>query len=552
MLLGNSLRSVLGRAAIMLFLVAGTFLLVAPSAGAHSLLLRAVPAADSTLASSPGSIVLTFTEPPDTNLSLIEVVDVRAHQVAGVSKTRPVAGDPAQLQVTLAEPLPTGIYTVNWRAVSSVDGHVSADSFAFGVGVAPPRSTAATGGFAGTSTWLGSASVAGKWLLFAGLALLLGAAATTLAVLRGPLLPAGGRNMLRLAWVLALAGYVVVVEAERASAGFHSLLPFFQSEEGWPVALLGIAVLAAGAALAALEVAPSRWTLAAVGAVAAAALFLHGMGGHANGPSHVRVLNLTVQWVHLVAAAVWIGGLAWLLLSVRGQSPAGRAAAVKRFSVLAGWALVLVAVSGVLRAVSEVGGVGSLVTTSFGVTLLAKVGLFLMLVPLGGLNRYRSLPALLGGAGEQRFRWTSRAELVVAAGILVLAGFLSGLAPANVAAAAVAAPAQVVVSGADYATTVRVHLTVTPGTVGANSFAAQVSDYASGKAATARSVQLEFSLPAQPSVGPSSLTMQRASDGSWRARGLELSVAGVWTCDVVIQKDAGAVVVPLTIRAALP
>jgi copper transport protein len=548
MLLGSALR----RAAIMLSLVAGAFLTVAPSAGAHSLLLRAVPAADSTLASSPGSIVLTFTEPPDPNLSLIEVVDARAHPLAGVSKTRPVAGDPAQLQVTLADHLPPGTYTVNWRAVSSVDGHVSADSFAFGVGVAPPRSSPVKAGLTGTSAWLTAASVAGKWLLFAGLALLLGAATTTWAALRASVLPAGGRSVLRVAWALALAGYIIVVEAERASAGFHSLLPFFQSKEGWPVALLGIAVLAAGAALAGLEVAPSRWMLAAVGAVAAAALFLHGMGGHANAPSHVRGLNLMVQWVHLVAAAVWIGGLAWLLLGVRGQSPAARAAAVRRFSVLAGWALVLVAVSGVLRAVSEVGAVGSLVTTSFGVTLLVKVGLFLTLVPLGGLNRYRSLPALLGGGGEQRFRWTSRAELVVAAGILGLAGLLSGLAPANVAAAAVAAPAQVVVSGADYATTVRVHLTVTPGTVGANSFAAQVTEYASGKTASARSVQLEFSLPAQPSVGPSSLTMRQATDGSWRARGLELSVAGVWTCDVVIQQAAGAVVVPLTLRAALP
>jgi copper transport protein len=540
------------RAVVMLALVIVAFLVPAPAAGAHSLLLRSTPAADSTLANAPSLIVLTFTEPPDPNLSLIEVVDSRARPVAGISKTRPVAGRPSELQVTLEKPLPKGIYTVNWRAVSTVDGHVAADSFAFGVGVVPPDITPATGGLSGTSRWLTAVSVAGKWLLFSGLALLLGAATTTLAALRGRPVPTGGRLMLRLAWLLALIGVGVTVEAERATVGLHSLLPFFQSKEGWPVVLVGIAVLAAGAALVVFELWPTRWTLAAVGAVAAAALFLHSMAGHANGPSPVRGLNLMVQWIHLVAVGVWIGGLAWLLLSVREQPPEERAATVRRFSRLAGYALALVAVSGVLRAVSEVGAFGNLVTTSFGTALMVKVGLFLVLAPLGALNRYRSLPGLISGDDQRGFRRTSRAELVVAACIVGLSGFLSGLAPANIAAAGAATPRQVIVTGADYATTVRVHLAVAPGSVGANTFVAQITDYASGKTATARSVQLEFSLPLQPSVGPSSLDLRPAAGGTWSARGLELSVAGTWTCDVVVQQAAGAVVVPLTIHAALP
>ena len=87
-----------------------------------------------------------------------------------------------------------------------------------------------------------------------------------------------------------------------------------------------------------LELWPSRWVWTAVGALAAAAMFLHAMAGHANGPSPVRVLNLTVQWVHLLAVGVWIGGLAWLLLGVRRQQHEERAASVRRFSLVAGYA----------------------------------------------------------------------------------------------------------------------------------------------------------------------------------------------------------------------
>jgi methionine-rich copper-binding protein CopC len=127
------------RAAVILTVVAAACLALASSAGAHSLLLRSAPAADSTLAGSPSMIVLTFTEAPDPNLSLVEIVDSRAHPVAGVSKPRSIPGRPNELQVTLGHPLPKGVYTVNWRSVSTVDGHVSADSFAFGIGVVPPE-----------------------------------------------------------------------------------------------------------------------------------------------------------------------------------------------------------------------------------------------------------------------------------------------------------------------------------------------------------------------------------------------------------------------------
>ena len=73
---------------------------------------------------------------------------------------------------------------------------------------------------------------------------------------------------------------------------------------------------------------------------------------------------------------------------------------------------------------------------------------------------------------------------------------LAGLAPAAIAAAAakLAASNHIVLSGADYATTVRVRLAVTPGTVGRNSFVASVNDYASGvPLAGVRHVTLDFS-----------------------------------------------------------
>ena len=58
-------------------------------------------------------------------------------------------------------------------------------------------------------------------------------------------------------------------------------------------------------------------------------------------------------------------------------------------------------------------------------------------------------------------------------------------------------------------------------------------------------MKLDFSLPGKPSLNASTLPLGKASDGSWRGAGLQLSVVGRWHIDVVIQEAAGGVTVPL-------
>ena len=68
---------------------------------------------------------------------------------------------------------------------------------------------------------------------------------------------------------------------------------------------------------------------------AAVAMLLHVWSGHADGASPYRPLILIEQWAHFVAIGAWVGGLVWLLLGLRGQEAADRAAAVRRFSRIA-------------------------------------------------------------------------------------------------------------------------------------------------------------------------------------------------------------------------
>jgi methionine-rich copper-binding protein CopC len=95
---------------------------------AHSFPKSSVPAANSTLKSSPTEVVITFTDPLEPRFSTIEVTD-RAGQRVDASDAHIVGGDAHRFAVSL-HPLPAGTYTVSWHA-TSIDTHKTQGSFRF-------------------------------------------------------------------------------------------------------------------------------------------------------------------------------------------------------------------------------------------------------------------------------------------------------------------------------------------------------------------------------------------------------------------------------------
>src|SRR5213594_3058950 len=144
-------------------------LIAAPPALGHALLRQSEPPDGAALDAPPDRIVITFTEEPEPALSLIKVVDSSGREAAG-GPGRTVAGQPLNLQLQLA-PLPKGIYTVTWRTVSRVDGHVTGGAFAFGVGIAPVGPT--TQPAAPPPSIL---DVVARWIFYVGVSVLVGGA----------------------------------------------------------------------------------------------------------------------------------------------------------------------------------------------------------------------------------------------------------------------------------------------------------------------------------------------------------------------------------------
>ena len=572
-----------GRLAALLPLAGLWLLATGPVAAAHGTLQSSDPSDGSSLARAPSAVTLRFTERPDPGLSTVRVLDSSGRVVAG-GPARPVPGRPAELRVPL-EGLPAGGYTVTWRIVSAVDGHRTDGVFGFGVGPAAGPRLPATQAVAEVRTTSAPAplAVAGRWAWYWGLALLVGAAATGLLVFGGRL-PGRPGPLLGLGLAAATAGLAAMTTAARADAAVplgHMLTSTTGHWLLWRAATLAAAAVAAWSVATRRAAAPpdpgpgpataepalparsaGAWALVALGTAGAAGMLVHALAGHAAGPSSLRLLNLLAQWAHLLAVGVWIGGLAWLLaaLSARGAAFSTREVVV-RFSRLAGISLAVVVLTGVARTVDELGGWRRLADSGFGRALDLKLVLFAGLVALGALNRYRIVPLFSAGSRRRaaaRLRRSVGAELSLAAAVLAAAALLSQLAPGVPAGGSrparpgpVAAPA-LQATGSDWATTIRVSLTVTPGAAGPNRFTATVADFDTGSRLPVDRVELAGTPAAHPDVGTVRLELTEAPDGRWLGQGRLLSLAGRWDLTTTIQQAGGGVVVPLAVDVPTP
>src|SRR5690606_27558333 len=157
---------------------------------------------------------------------------------------------------------------------------------------------------------------------------------------------------------------------------FVDQLVSFATEVTLGRSLLATVIVAAVVAMLALLVTTptgATWTLA----LAVSAFAFQSATGHASqNSSH----ELALSSLFLLGAAVWIGALLGLAL-LAGRLGNDAAPAVRRFSVLAGWCLAAVAVSGVVSAVIRVGTLAEL-GSRYGVLVLVKVAL---LAVLGGI-----------------------------------------------------------------------------------------------------------------------------------------------------------------------
>ncbi len=448
------------RRALLSAIVAGATVLAAPAtAFAHAYLLRTTPSASVVVNKPPARLSLTYDEAIEPRFAIVSVTDAAGHQeVAG--RPRRASADPATLMTPLKR-VAEGWYLVYWRVISA-DGHPVRGAFTFAVGPnegPPPQFVIPSLTESATTPGL----LALRWLSFLAAMTAIGLAVLRLVIVR-PLVervPGASLRPLSLAFAVAagLALLVVPVYVEVASAQFAlrsifdlgGVLPLLRSSafgRGWLDLELVFALFVAAAAIAVVVDRPerSRRTLAALlslaGALACAAavLLVPALAGHA-AQTRPRGLSLLLDWLHLAAGSVWLGGLIGLLVLWPSLGPGRRRAGlgfcVPRFSRVALLSVLALIGSGIGASIVHLPTLGSLWQTSYGKALVVKIALLIATMPLAAVNLLRNRPRLAMAAGGQApgagaaglLRGLVGGEVVLVTAALFAAAVLSSLPP---------------------------------------------------------------------------------------------------------------------------
>ena len=374
------------RTLLLLLLTPLLYALVgAPQAAfAHTELVSSSPKDGAHLEKAPGDLTLTFDEP-------VDLTDVRVLTVDGdrLPVSRAAKGGTRAVRVALAAP-DHGDLAVVWSVVDQEDGHASSGRIALSVDA--PAAKPTTGGDEAASAApapspsVRKSLVAARWTGYLALALFLGGLGFLVLLWpRGADEPRA-RALLGLAWTAGLLATVASIGLQGAYTTLGGLRDALRpatyadvltTEPGvvlaartllWVLAAVVLGALLQGGAGASRS---PGWRVGAL-AVAFGLLRTTGMTGH-NSEGSEPTWGAVADFVHLLCASLWIGGLAMLSLAVLPLRRAGElAAVVPGYSRLAAVSVTGIVGAGLVLAWQVVGSYDALLHTSYGQLLLLK------------------------------------------------------------------------------------------------------------------------------------------------------------------------------------
>jgi copper transport protein len=337
--------------ALALLAAVALLLSTAAPATAHAALTRSTPEQGAVTAQAPSRVVLVFSEKVALSSSAIRVLDPAGKRV---DDAHPTEQGGTAYAVGLHKGLAHGTYTVAYQVVSA-DSHPVAGAFTFSIGAPSTTSVSAADAAAGTDSGpVGHAYLAGRFGAYAGLLLLVGGAGFLLACW-----PDGRRQ--RLLRRLVVAGWALTGGCTAALLllrGAYTGTGHFGEVTDWPrlgevvQTKTGVMLCARLVLLAVCALVWTAWPapqhdaqpappvtrrgharVKAAAAVLAVALAATWAGAEHASTGLQWAVAMPVDVVHLLAAAVWLGGLALLTVALFRTS-ALPASAVTRFP---GW-----------------------------------------------------------------------------------------------------------------------------------------------------------------------------------------------------------------------
>jgi copper transport protein len=520
-----------------------------PVAFAHAVPVSSTPSPNAGLSQAPPEVAVRFSERVETRASSLQVFNAHGQRIDdGHAAVGPE--DPWLYSVRL-RPAEAGTYTVSWRVMSADDGHVTEGAYVFVVGesVAPRPSAvgqviAVTGLLDALAQWIGMLSTVA----------LIGLITAPLVFWRLPVsqVPYPSRVLPWLAALLlggSLALFARVQQIAPEESQWTGLGMLMSTTVGAILAAkIGLRIVLAGVLVVWCVSAGRRWLWSLAVVLALLILMSDALMSHSAATAKWRSLAISAQLVHLVGVTLWVGGLGyfatlfWWSVFRERSAVFELAWAIPAFSLLAVGAVGLLTTSGLYLTQLHLGSADQLISTTYGRTLLAKLGVTAFMVGLGGYHQFIVHRRILAGLAQsgggmdlisQRFKGTLRIEAALGVLALLLATLLGTTSPPSSSPSPIAETFRLV-QGVDDA---QVMIEVWPLRPGPNIIRLTVTgrDGHALSDATAALLQLQSE---GLDTAPIGFTLDRESVGVFVKKDAVLGIEGRWRGRVTVQRSA--------------
>lgn len=498
---------------------------------AHAGLVQAVPDANSELRESPAAVALTFNERLEEGLYYLRVYDSNKRRVT----EQPAVLNEAHTVLTLQlPPLEKGTYLTTYHVISA-DGHPVEGSYLFAVGqtLDTPSGTQPDASMEHMHRHDGLLDAFGTKDVLQYAARI--AFYMTMLALTGWLMwmrwfGVDRPDDLRLSLKRIAVGlqqtytivYILFMGAHLGDligdGGTDSLVRLFtQTTIGY--AWLGGLLLALLSFVCLYHRAWLDYAWVAL------VWFAKSLLGHA-AAFEPRGQTLLLDWLHLGAASVWVGGLVMLLYFASAKKEAFRVF-LPMFSSAALWSVLLLAVSGAMSVFIFLPDISYVLETSWGLWLLAKTALVLLVVLTAAVIR-----RLFKRKRERTLGVLVRIDAGLMACIVVIVGIFTYMTPLPPNE-----PLRWHVMGE------KQHMTaqISPNAPGVNDFTVKV--WLPEKLGEPKQVLMKLHAKEMPDVAPFQVPLEPVEDNSveesfgmkrytYKARGAYLPYAGTWQLEV--------------------
>src|SRR5919199_1519016 len=394
-----------------------------PKAYAHAFTIRSDPSPSQPVPTPPTKVDVYFSEPIDLRYSTIKVLDPGGKQV-DVKDEHNIGGDPASLSVTLpSSGLKDGVYTVSTKVLSATDGHVVDNAFVFGIGQAAIPSAEHSNSQFGSQSQLYIPNAIARFPAYVGQVLVVGAAFATLWLWKpfsqvrwlndaiAPVRKRIDKSLIILiiigSAILIISDFgIILVQASDLGTGINEAIGtkfgtvwIMRTIESFII--LGVSLWmyirrVRGQVKSAFSISLSKGEVTSIFVIGLAILATTTLIGH--GATNGQLLPIAIDFIHNLAASLWIGGIIYLAFIVAPKVKSAEtleesvkastlSIIIPRFSTIPVTILGVIVVTGPFLLYFIENNLDLTLTSLYGKWLILKLLLAAIMIAIGGYNQ---------------------------------------------------------------------------------------------------------------------------------------------------------------------